>query len=314
MIGIRTPSRLHFGLLSIAASDASFGRRFGGVGLMVDRPGIELLVEPARVWHAEGPLAERALTFAKRYCDATDLKQAFRLTIKSTAPEHAGLGTGTQLGLAVAHGIVRLVGRPTVDAAQLAKQVGRGLRSSLGIHGFQQGGFLVEGGKTPGTDIAPLLCRHDFPDDWHVLLITFPGLAGTHGRCEIDAFANLAARRRDDHVTDALCRIVLLGMLPALLERDLPTFGDAVYDFNRHVGEMFHSAQGGVYAHPHIEAIVQKLRSAGVKGVGQSSWGPTVFAVVPATEAEGLRMWLARQLGVDVAIAVVQACNRGVVV
>src|SRR5262245_19094518 len=70
MIRVVTPSRLHFGLLSLAAEGAAWpdragravlpARRFGGAGLMVQRPGVALRVEDAADWAAEGPLAGRA--------------------------------------------------------------------------------------------------------------------------------------------------------------------------------------------------------------------------------------------------------------
>ena len=53
---IRTPSRLHFGLLGWGPRAS---RQFGGVGLMIDSPGINLVVEPASSWHIEGPHATR---------------------------------------------------------------------------------------------------------------------------------------------------------------------------------------------------------------------------------------------------------------
>ena len=75
-------------------------------------------------------------------------------------------------------------------------------------------------------------------------------------------------------------------MLPALAERDLDAFGEALYDFNRRVGEMFRAWQGDVYAHPRVVALVRLLRTElGVRGVGQSSWGPAVFAIIPSEAA-----------------------------
>jgi predicted sugar kinase len=35
--------------------------------------------------------------------------------------------------------------------------------------------------------------------------------------------------------------------------------------------------QGGVYASPQAAAIVEELRGVGFVGVGQSSWGSTIF-------------------------------------
>src|SRR5207244_3042946 len=105
----------------------------------------------------------------------------------------------------------------------------------------------------PDTHVAPLLARCDFPDDWRILLVLPRGLQGVHGVAESEAFSQLS---HNPGVTDMLCRLVLLGLLPALHERDLPAFGEALYEFNRRVGEVFRPWQGGVYAHPQSEALV----------------------------------------------------------
>ena len=325
MISVHTGSRLHFGLFSLPAEHAGPWlnqegeptiprRQFGGVGLMIDSPGIELTVEEATSWSAEGPLAQRAMDFAQTYCSAVGIHEPFHLRIESAAPEHAGLGTGTQLGLAVAHAIAQLTRQPARDGETLARHTKRGLRSALGVHGFEHGRFLVEGGKTSGDAISPLLIRRDVPEDWQLLLITPHELPAMHGRREIDAFAELAKRPPDDRTTDSLCRLVLLGMLPALMDGDLPAFGEALYDFNRRVGMMFQPAQGGLYAHPRIEEIVKTIRGFGVKGVGQSSWGPTIFAFVPFGEAVLLRNWLMLNHGIGKEeMTITKACNHGAV-
>jgi beta-RFAP synthase len=330
MIRIRTGSRLHFGLFSIPwahptawlnhEAQATLPRRqFGGVGMMVDHPGIEMTVTQAPMWSATGPLAARALEFAQIYCNSSGVKEAFRLNIESAIPEHVGLGSGTQLGLAVARAMVEITGgQPWGDLSRdnlwLAMNFGRGRRSAIGAHGFTAGGLIVEGGKISDMAISPLLVRQDFPEDWHALLVTPRGLQGAHGLRESGAFADLATRDRDDRTTEALCRLVLLAMLPALGDEDLATFGEALYDFNRRVGEMFQPVQGGIYAHPRIEEIVKMLRRAGVKGVGQTSWGPTVFAIVPSHEIGTVRDWLIRKGIANEEMVVTLPCNHGAVV
>jgi beta-ribofuranosylaminobenzene 5'-phosphate synthase len=325
MIRIRTPSRLHFGLFSLPSAHATDWlnhegapilprRQYGGVGLMIDKPGIELTIAKADHWSAEGPLGQRAMHFAHAYCDQVGVLDAFHVQVESVAQEHAGLGTGTQLGLAVARAIAELTNQPERDAVTLARHVGRGRRSAIGVHGFEQGGFIVEGGKTSDECVSPLLVRCPFP--WNVILITPRDLGGVHGPAEIDAFAELEAQEPDDRATETLCRLVLLGLLPALIEQDLTTFGEALYDFNRRAGEMFRRAQGGLYAHPRIEEIVRSLRLLGIKGVGQSSWGPTVFAVVSAGQALELGAWLMRKKKAprrkldDCDVTFTSACNR----
>src|SRR5262245_29463902 len=123
MIRVETGSRLHFGLFNVGSNEAwanvdgeqvITARRFGGVGLMVDAPGISLAVEPAPAWSASGPLAKRALEFARRFASSLVAQELppHRLTVECAAPEHVGLGTGTQLGLAVAESLAVAAGHP----------------------------------------------------------------------------------------------------------------------------------------------------------------------------------------------------------
>lgn len=276
---IATPSRLHFGLLALGPAAP---RRFGGVGLMIDRPGLLLSARPAERWAADGPHADRALRFARlvaeELADDGQRPRPARFTIHHAPAEHVGLGTGTQLGLAVARIVAEHAGLADLPVARLAALAGRGLRSGIGLHGFARGGLIVDGGRRRGDDqgTPPLLCRHELPDDWRVLVV-LPGPApGLHGDDEVRAFADLPPIA--DAETDRLCRLVLLGMLPAVVERDLDGFGRALTELQHEVGRIFSPAQRGPLAHPDSAAIVRFLRADGLHGVGQSSWGPALYA------------------------------------
>jgi beta-RFAP synthase len=326
MIRIQAASRLHFGLFNPAGSEtwptADGGsmpaRHFGGVGLMVEEPGLVVEVEPAAAWAVEGPHADRALAAASAFLlrraregkpplvEALALPQA-RLRVVTAPPEHVGLGTGTQLALAVARGLAELWGMDATTA-DLAARVGRGRRSALGVHGFFNGGFLIEGGKCGEEGLGPLLFRQPFPDEWRLLLVRPTGEAGLHGLPEQSAFQELARQPSGLACTEALCRLVLLGMLPALLGRDRAGFAEALYDFNRRAGEMFAAAQGGPYAGPFVGGLVQWLLRQGVRGVGQSSWGPTVFALLLPDEIEPLRRGLLASFA-GVEVVATSCCN-----
>jgi predicted sugar kinase len=260
--------------------------------------------------------------------------------IERIMPAHAGLGSGSQLGLSVARALAASWGL-RCDVATLARRVGRGLRSGLGTHGFEQGGFLVESGKISEEKLAPLVVRHSFPEAWRLVVVLPPhphpppqgkrekeapsplvgeggggGVAGLHGGSERDAFARLSASGTGVSPvsrTEALCRLVLLGMLPALVECDVDAFGEALYEFNARVGEAFAPVQGGVYASPHIAELITFMRTQNIRGVGQSSWGPAVFAVVADSErAEHLAGLLRRRFALPPsAVWATPACNHG---
>ncbi len=239
---------------------------------------------------------------------------AHRLVVEEAPPPHVGMGVGTQLGLAVGRALA-LAWDCNLDAPALARCVGRGLRSALGVYGFAQGGFLVESGKRGGQEdgLAPLAVRASFPSEWRVVLVLPHEAPGLHGTAELEAFSHLTMQPNATARTEALCRLVLLGMLPALAEADLQTFGESLYDFNTRAGEAFAGVQGGVYSAPRVAECVAFLRSQGVRGVGQSSWGPTVFAVVgDENRAVDLVGRLSRRFGSGIAEAwVTAACNTG---
>jgi beta-ribofuranosylaminobenzene 5'-phosphate synthase len=275
MTRVVTGSRLHFGLLALSGP-----RRFGGVGLMIDSPRLAVSAEPAMEFSATGPLADRALEFARLF------GTPHRLTIEEAPPEHCGFGTGTQLALAVGLAVSGL------PVEEIARVTGRGRRSAIGTHGFAAGGLLADGGRKDG--LAPLLFRHDFPAEWRVVVAVPDAPAGLSAVGEARAFAELPG---DAALTDALCRLTLLGMLPALLERDLAAFAAALGEYNAKSGELFAPIQGGAYSVGIVSDLIGHLRSLGVEGVGQSSWGPAVFAVAEADRAAWLRDSITARLG-----------------
>lgn len=299
-VRVTTGSRLHFGLLN--PSPAPMPRRFGGCGMMVATPSLRVRAEPAREWGAEGPMAARALAAARALPGPNS---PCRITIEEAPPQHSGLGSGTQLALAVAAACRSLWGQP-LDSANLAPLTGRGRRSAIGLHGFAHGGFLVEGGHL-GDGVAPLIARHPFPDAWRVVLAlpsSSPGPAGADEQRLMDAVASC------ERLTGTLARLLLLGILPALAQADLRAFGEALTEYNARAGEMFAPAQGGVYSSPAVAAMVAKLRALGAAGAGQSSWGPCAFAVCENDRAAWIverlsgeaRAWAARgrNLGAEV--------------
>jgi beta-RFAP synthase len=337
MIQIEAYSRLHFGFLNpgsgkISELESALSRCFGGVGMMIAQPDLCLRVEPASAWSSEGPMAERALSFAQRFAENSCREEERehlpprRLRIERTMPAHAGLGSGTQLGLSIARGLADSWNL-RCNLATLAHRVGRGLRSALGAHGFEYGGLLVEAGKRSTEGLAPLVARQPFPEEWRVVVALVPHpsspsddeneekktAAGLHGRGEVEAFARLTADPAASARTEALCRLVLLGLLPALAERDENAFGEALYEFNQRVGEVFAPVQGGVYASSHVAELVTFVRGQNVRGVAQSSWGPAVFAVVADMDrAQHLAGELRRRFALeDSAVWVTAACNHG---
>jgi beta-RFAP synthase len=247
---------------------------------MVQQPAIEVHLERAECWCVEGCLAERGTAILKSLAGTHLLAEAnpHRVVIDSAPPEHVGLGTGTQLALAIARGVAEASGFVSRPAVELAPLVGRGARSAIGVHGFDHGGFLVDGGKEDHDAVAPLVSSLTFPDEWRIVLAIPHHSSGVFGTSEFQAFQDLVEM---PGLTDALCRCVLLQLLPALSAADFEGVAESLHWFNYSAGEAFRSIQGGAYSSARIEELIEHLRQQGVRCVGQTSWGPTVFAVAP---------------------------------
>ena len=302
---VEAPARLHLGMLAVTGEAT---RRFGGLGVSVDRPAVVLEARPARELSAEGAEAQRALVFARRCRDALGLSGGAHLRVVEAIPPHVGLGSGTKLALAVAQALVALEGRD-VDAPALARAAGRSARSAVGMWTFALGGLVVEGGRRPGIDRpAPLLAHHPVPDEWRAVLVVPAALPGLSGVAEDEAFVRLvpAAER-----TAVIAQLVLTSLLPALVERELEEFGTALTHVQQLVGDSFATVQGGRF-HPRAGALVEALLRFGAAGAGQTSWGPAVYGVVGSeAAARDLARRMEDVLGGDGSVEVVRFDNRG---
>lgn len=326
VIQVRTPARLHLGLLD---TNGGLGRLYGSIGVAIEHPNVVLQAEPADRLLVEGLEAERVAAFARRFLDRYPLPHGVRLRLKASIPAHVGLGSGTQLALAVGTALARLGGLD-LSVAEIAVIMGRGAHSGIGIAAFQQGGFVLDGGHrlarsrqaVPGADaqlptaaetnIPPILFQHPFPEDWYFVTIVPEVEAGFSGEREQRAFETLP--QAPAILVEKISRLLLMKMLPSLMERDIVGFGQALTEVQRLVGDCFAAVQGGRYANPLSERLIGYLLDMGAVGAGQSSWGPTVYGLMagegPALRlADEARKFLVSEGGGQVSC--VQADNRG---
>lgn len=279
-VRIRAPARLHLGLIDM---NGDLGRRFGSIGLAVDRPALEVDVLQARDLSAEGPEADRALRYARETAALLGVPAAARIVVRQVMPAHAGFGSGTQLALALAAGLARL-NDMTVDLARLGADLERGARSGIGVASFLTGGFVVDGGRGPGGAIPPVVARLPFPEHWRLVLILDPAREGVHGTEETQAFRDLPLFPAADAAH--LCRLVMMRLLPGLAEANVSAVGSALTEIQARLGDHFAPAQGGRrFSSPAVAEALDRAAAFGAYGIGQSSWGPTGFALVEDEEA-----------------------------
>jgi beta-RFAP synthase len=273
-IFVEAPARLHFGVLDL---HGGLGRRFGGLGAAIPTPSLLLEATRSAGIEAQGPDAERAAEHAELVRERLGTGGAL-LRVHRAIPAHVGLGSGTQLGLAVGRALAELYGIDT-DVVALAAAAGRGKRSAIGTYAFAGGGFIVEGGRRPGYDeVAPLLARYPMPAGWRYVVAIPEASPGLSGNAEIEAFRQLPPPEARE--VERVSYLVLMQLLPSLVEADLEGFGKALSEVQRITGGWFAPGQGGVFSPGPTGMLVERFRRAGVPGVGQSSWGPTAYAIV----------------------------------
>jgi beta-RFAP synthase len=277
---VESAARLHFGVLDLRGDG---GRWFGGIGAAAPSPTVMVSASCADLLIVEGDDSERAALFAQRFLSASGIAGGAHIRVHRALPRHAGLGSGTQLALCVARSLAELYG-VSPDAAALARAVGRAKRSAIGTWTFAGGGLVLEGGRKRENEAGgPLLARIAFPSSWRCVVAIPASAPGVSGADEDDAFARLEPPSARD--VEHVAHVVLMSLLPALVEGDLPTFGAALNRVQTVTGRWWAPAQGGVFAAGPSSELIRQMTAWGAAGVGQSSWGPTVYGIVEGLEA-----------------------------
>ena len=272
-VTVTTSARLHMGFFDLKGSAA---RKFGSLGLSIDAPCTQIILTKSDKIAMDANCDEKVVKIVENAVKFLKMEQKFSLGILQSMPQHAGLGSGTQMALAIGAGLNSLFNL-NLTVLQIAKLSKRGGRSGIGIAAFEQGGVLVDGGKT-SNGLPEIALRQVFPDNWRVLLIADSAYTGVHGKVELQAFQSLKPAQHSLHT------MVFDHMMPALQRADLLVFGACMADLQAYNGDYFAPIQGGRYASNDVANVLLWLQQNGVACVGQSSWGPTGFTIVESEE------------------------------
>ena len=285
---VQTPSRLHLTLIDMHGGS---GRVDGGVGIALNEPGIliELRQSPQlEVQGGDSVIREIIMDTAHQVLKGLHTGGNVSITVRNYYSSHIGLGSGSQLKLAIARGIAEIYGRSRT-VQELALLVGRGGTSGIGTAAFEQGGFIVDGGHafgqnseksefrpsaaSRGVKPPPVIVRYDFPKDWKILL-AIPNLpSGASGIKETDIFRSYCPVPVEE--VRLLSFEILMRMLPGIVQKDLDLFGSSV---NAIQGLGFKKIELSLQP-KQVPELIERLRSAGAACAGMSSFGPAVYAI-----------------------------------
>ncbi|RLI79275.1 hypothetical protein DRP04_09350 [Archaeoglobales archaeon] len=305
---IRTPSRIHITLVDL---NGSSGRIDGGVGLALDDPYVLIKARESDAVEIKGdPInLERFKLSAHRMYEK--FKNGIEIDVQSDYRPHVGLGSGTQISLAVGKAYNDIYDL-NLGIREIAKLMGRGGTSGIGVAAFEVGGFIVDGGhsKKEKTDFlpssaskakpGPIISRLEFPE-WDVVLAT-PDLTGFFGRREVNLFQNYCPIPLQD--VRKLCHVILMNLLPGVAEVDLDEVSKAIGEIQRIGFKRIEIEQYGDL----IKGCLELSECCGM-----SSTGPTVYAFTD-TNSKGIAREFKgyfRDRGFECETLVTKARNRG---
>lgn len=268
-VEITTSARLHMGFFDLNGSQ---GRRYGSMGLSLSSPHTRITVSVGNA----GELPDYIERSKRALLQHFGIQAPIAVRVQEEIPRHTGLGSGTQMALALGVAIGELFDLK-LSLREIAQCIGRGARSGIGVGTFASGGVIFDGGVSASKQVPPIVAQHRFPADWRILLIFDRQYVGVHGSAETHAFKVLADQSLVH--TQQLSHQVLMQGLPALIEQDLASFGQVVSALQAYNGDYFAPVQGGRYASRLVSEVLNDLNAHGIHCVGQSSWGPTGFAI-----------------------------------
>lgn len=287
---VETPARLHFGLVDM---NGDMGRFFGGLGAAIDHPNVVLEAQTSKGFSVTGKKDELTASLAKSFLKTYRINAGVSIHVEESIPEHVGLGSGTQLALAVAAALAKLF-HVKASIQELSLAMGRMKRTGVGTAVFEMGGFVVDGGKKMKGDsivsesFPPLIFRHPFPEEWKFVVAVPNVKKGLAKAEEKSAFSQMPPMPAE--TVGRICRLTMIKLLPAVVDRDIGSFGDALTQIQVVIGDYFAVAQGGTFSSSAATETIDYMKARGAYGVGQSSWGPAVYGLTKSeTEAEKLR-------------------------
>ncbi|NHI91734.1 MAG: hypothetical protein EAX96_04460 [Candidatus Lokiarchaeota archaeon] len=285
---IKTVSRLHFGLIDL---NGSLGRIDGGIGLALNYPNtiLEATPETKDIIIETESQEDDIREIIEKVIKNLNIDVGVKIKVRELIPPHVGLGSKTQLSLAIASLISRLYIDNILTPEKLAKITKRGGTSGIGINIFYQGGFILDGGHSFGESkdkeailpssasnappALPLL-RYEVPPDWY-FVITIPN-AGKHvnGINEVNIFKKYCPISEEE--VGKFARLVLMKILPSIMLKDINSFGEGLTKLQK-IGFKKHE----VDLQPAlIKDIMKFYLDNGAYGSGISSFGSVTYGLV----------------------------------
>ncbi len=269
---ISSPSRLHFGFVEL---DKEASRNFGSLGLTISKFKNIIQIKESKNFQViakKQEIRSKIKGIFKKFSKKFLIKP-FKIEVHETAPLHIGLGSGTQLSLAVGL-LISEYNNLKLSFEDIVKISERGLRSGIGIESFRTGGFIVDCGKGKNTSIPPVFFKSKWPSNWKIILILDNSFKGLSGNEEKKQFIKIS--KVDSNISRNNSKTLLMDIIPSIIEGDFNNFCEGIQKIQDNMSKVFYNNKRK-FASKTIQEVFNFIRKKNIKGYGQSSWGPSGF-------------------------------------
>ncbi|MCD6323961.1 MAG: hypothetical protein J7L55_02490 [Desulfurococcales archaeon] len=246
---------------------------YGSLGAALQEPELTLTVIKQAHGHVViNTPTEESKRIIEETLECLDVRFSGKISVNGYVKHHVGLGTKTRIILSLLKGLQTL-GVLNNDLLTLAREVGLGKFSGVGIYTFLHGGVVIDSGILEGLkDYPQLIHRFDTPERWRVVVVLPLIREGLSESQEAPIMRNPIPHPKQDLLYNHLKEVV-----EGLEKGDFELFSRGVESVQSLTGKYFSKFQGGVFCCEESARVAQHMKALGASGVGQSSWGPLIY-------------------------------------
>jgi len=267
-VSVKAGYRIHMGFYRFL--DEPF--IYGSLGAAIEIPQFTLTVKECDKLSIEAS-SDYAKELIKHVSDYLGVRDVC-VSLSGYVKHHVGLGSTTRIVMAALVGITTLK-RMDVNVIDLAFKLGRGKVSSVGIYSFMYGNLVVDTGfkvSNSSRGYPKPLVIIPIPRDWYVVIALPEDRIGLREDEENKILSNVEVFHDQ---SDLYKHVVTL--MTAAMHKDFKLFSESLRNIQLLTGKYFSKYQGGIFCCDVSYDIIKIMEENGIKGVGQSSWGPTVY-------------------------------------
>ncbi|MEI8237738.1 MAG: GHMP kinase, partial [Methylococcaceae bacterium] len=124
-VSVSAPARLHMGFLDLSGS---LQRHFGSIGVALNVPVTRLVMKHAPQRKITGIENNRLDKYLTLFCNVLGVPDTLHIELTHVIPSHIGLGSGTQMAIAIGTGLNAFYDL-NLSVRDIAALMDRGLRS-----------------------------------------------------------------------------------------------------------------------------------------------------------------------------------------